>query len=203
MIDKGYNHQTIQSLQQHNTMWDDLRTHYERQPPQPLQNIKPTQPKQQASPEDIERTKICVQNWHDQLSNKKIFHDIEANRLIIRIRDNTNNIYKSTISVYCASLSLKRKKPNYEPQWVYVDKEIYEKYHADIYLSCDPFTLQPEGFAMRDQLLLTKPSGKPDVCVYGIMRAELDRNIDQLFDLNYLLKNSQLESTQLESIIYV
>ncbi len=197
MIAKGYNHQTIQPLQHHNTMWDDLIAHYERQPPQPpqpLQNIKPTQPKQQASPEDIKRNQFCVQDCQKQYSNKEIrVHSVETNRLIIRIQDNTN-IYKSIISVYCASLFLKRKKPHYEPQWVYVDKETYEKYHADIYLSYDPFTFQPEGFAMRGQLFLTEPFGRPGVWVYGIMRAELDRNIDQLFDLNYLLQNSQLES---------
>lgn len=175
MIANGYNHQTIQP-----------------QPPQPPQNIEQPQLKQQVPPEDIERNQSCVQDWHKKLKNKKIFHDIEVNRSIIRILDNTN-IYKSIISVYCASLSLRRKIPNYEPQWVYIDKETYEKYHADIYLSYDPSKLQPEGFAMRGQLFLTSPRGKPDVRVYGIMRAELDSNIDQLFNLNYLLKNSQLE----------
>ena len=46
---------------------------------------------------------------------------------------------------------------------------------------------------MRGQLFLTEPPGKPGVWVYGITREVLDRNIDKLFDLDYLWKNSQLE----------
>ena len=165
MIASGHNHQTLQP---------------------PLQNIGQTQPKQQASPEDKKRNQICVQNWHEQLSNKNIFHGIEVNRLIIRISDNTTNIYKSIISVHCPS------QPTHK--WLLVSRETFEKRHADIYLGYDPSTLQPEGFAMRNQLFLTcevlDKSGAP---LYGITRKELDPNIDQLFDLNYLLKNSQLE----------
>ena len=171
MIANGYNHQTIQL-----------------QPPQPLQNIEQPQPKQQASPENIERNKICVQDWQNRLSNKKILHDIEANhnhRLIIRIQDNTN-IYKCIISVHCPSL------PTHK--WLLVGRETYEKLHADIYLGYDPSTLQPEGFAMRNQLSLTyEVLDKFGAPLYGIEREALDRDIDKLFDLNYLLKNSQLE----------
>lgn len=173
MIANGYNHQTIQP-----------------QPPQPLQNIEQPQPKQQASPEDIERHKICFQDCQNRLLNKTIISTVDLNhQLIIPIGNN-----KSIISVHCPSLG-RHKIPNYhyEPRWLYVNRETYEKYHADTYLSYDPFTLQPEGFATRGQLFLTHPSGKPDVWVYGIKREALDRNIDQLFDLNYLLKNSQLE----------
>ena len=56
MITNGCNHQTIQL-----------------QPPQPLQNIKQTQPKQQTLPEDIERNKICFQNWQNRLLNKEYY----------------------------------------------------------------------------------------------------------------------------------
>ena len=182
----------IQPLQQRDTMWKENVAHYEYQklqPPQPLQNIEQTQLKQQASPEDIERNKICFQNWQNRLLNKNITSTVDLNhQLIISIGNN-----KSIISVYCASLSLRRKRPSYEPQWVYVNKETYEKYHADIYLGYNPSTLQPEGFAMRGQLFLTEPPGKPGVWVYGITREALDRNIDKLFDLDYLWKNSQLE----------
>ena len=172
MIANEHNHQTLQSLQ----------------------NIEQTQPKQQASPEDIERNKICVQDWQNQLSNKKILHNVETNRLIIRIQHNTN-IYKSIISIYCPSPG-RYKIPNhhYEPQWLYVNRETFKKYHTDIYLSYNPFTLQPEGFALRGQLFLTQPPHKPDVGIYGIKREALDPNIDKLFDLNYLFKNSQPES---------
>ena len=76
MIANGYNHQTIQP-----------------------------QPKQPASPEDIKRTNKCVQDLQNQYEYKKIWvHSVETNRLIIRIQDNTNNIYKSITSVHCASL---------------------------------------------------------------------------------------------------
>lgn len=184
MIANGYNSQTIQPLQQ-------------LQPPQSLQTIKPTQPKPQASPKDKERTNKCVQNWRNQLSNKKIVHSVEFNRLIIPIQDNINNNYKSIISVHCQS------KPTHK--WLFVSRETFEKYHADIYLGYDPSTPQPqpEGFAMRKDLFLTEWRDEVGAPLYGIMRAELDPNIGKLFDLNYLLKNSQLEPTQLEPISYV
>ena len=166
MIANGYNHQTIHP-----------------QPPQPIQNIEQPQQKQQASPEDIERNQFCVKHWHNQNSNKNIIHSIEFNRLIIPISYDFNN-YKSIISVHCPSV------PTHK--WLLVGRETYEKYHADIYLGYDPSTLQPEGFAMRNQLSLTcevlDKSGAP---LYGITRKELDPNIGKLFDLNYLLKNSQ------------
>ena len=166
MIANGYNSQTIQ-------------------PPQPLQTIKLTQLKQQASPEDKKRTNKCVQNLQYQQSNKNIAHTVEANRLIIPIRCN-NNIYKSIISVHCPSL------PTHE--WLLVGRETFEKRHADIYLGYDPSTLQPEGFAMRNQLFLTELLDKSGAPLYGITRKALDPNIGKLFDLNYLLRNSQLES---------
>lgn len=177
MIANGYNSQTIQPLQQ-------------LQPPQPLQTIKSTQPKQQASPEDKKRTNKCVQNFQDQLLDKSIKIDtVEVNRLIILITNNNINIYKSTISVHCPSL------PTHK--WLCVSEETFEKCHADIYLGYNPSTLQPEGFALRNQLFLTTevPNkhefGAP---LYGIKRKALDPNIRKLFDLNYLLRNSQLES---------
>ena len=172
MIANGYNSQTTQPLQQF-------------QPPQPLQTIKRTQPKQQASPEDKKRTNKCVQNFQDQLSNKKIFHDVEFNRLIIRITNNIN-IYKSTISVHCPSL------PTHK--WLYVSEETYKEHQADIYLGYNPSTLQPEGFAIRSHLFLTELLGKSGTLLYGITRKALDPNIGKLFDSNYLLRNSQLES---------
>ena len=179
----------IQPLQQRDTMWKENVTYHEYQrlqPPQPPQNIKQTQPKQQASPENIERTKKCVQNFQYQLSNisnKNI--TVEFNRLIIPIHYNNINDYKSIISVHCPSLQTHK--------WLLVDKETFEKRHADIYLGYDPSTLQPEGFAMRNHLFLTELLDKSGARLYGITRKKLDRNIGKLFDLNYLFQNSQLE----------
>ena len=165
MIANGYNHQTIQF-----------------QPPQPLQNIKQTQP--QASPEDIERTNERTLNFQNQLLKKNIVSTLECNRLIIPI-----GIYKSIISVHCPSVERYKWLPG-------VCRETFEKYPADIYLCYYSDTPQPQGFAMRNQLFLTKavPNkheyGAP---LYSIEREKLDRKISKLFDLDYLLRNSQPE----------
>ena len=46
---------------------------------------------------------------------------------------------------------------------------------------------------MRNQLFLTEWPDKSGAPLYGITRKELDPDIGKLFDLHYLLKNSQLE----------
>ena len=151
------------------------------QPPQPLQTIKPTQPKQPAaSPENIERTNKCTLNFQYLQLKKNIVSTLECNRLTI-----PNGIYKSIISVHCPS------KPTHK--WLFVGKETFEKRHADIYLGYNPITLGPEGFALRDQLFLTEFLDKSGAPLYGIKRKELDPDIDRLFDLNYLLRNLQHE----------
>ena len=73
---------------------------------------------------------------------------------------------------------------SYNPQWLFVKKETYDNYYADIYVGYNPFTLQPEGFAMRNQFVLMQC--KRRVWVYGIQRIELYGNIDTLFDLDKL-----------------
>ena len=158
MINNEYNHQIIQSLQQVQ---------------QQLEQQQPTQ-------KDTKRTEHCTEDFQNKLLNKNIISDRECNRLIIPY-----SRLKIRLSIHCPSQGwfVIPNRP-YNPQWLYVKKKTYDNYYADIYVGYNPFTLQPEGFSMRDRLVLMEC--KPWVWVYGIQRIELDNNIDTLFDLDKL-----------------
>ena len=161
MITNGYDQATMQQIQQ------ILQTQHQ------LEQQQPTQ-------EDKERTQRRTEDLQNKFLNKNINSTRECNRLIIPYGP-----LNFTLSVHCPSPGryVIPDQP-YNPQWLFVKKETYDNYSADIYVGYDPSTLQPEGFAMRDQFRLMQC--KRRVWVYGIQRIELDPNIDTLFDLDKL-----------------
>ena len=158
MITNGYDQATMQQI---------LQTQQQLEQQQPAQ-------------EDIERTQRCTEDFQNKLLNKNITSTREYNRLIILYGS-----LKFTLSVHCPSSGwyVIPDRP-YSPKWLFVRKETYDNYYADIYVGYDPFTLQPNGFAMRNQLILMQC--KRRVWVYGIQRIRLYRDIDPLFNLDAL-----------------
>ena len=128
---------------------------------------------------DKERTNECTADWAKRLTNKIPNYRQIDNQFTIPIPDiyNPNYIHTCIIAVHCPS----KEGHNL----LLVNKETYKNYPADIYLGYDPGTLEPQGFAMRDELSSTVGYNS-----YGIERVKLNRNINQLFDLTFLLKNT-------------
>ena len=158
MITNGYDQATMQQIQQ------ILQTQHQFEQQQPTQ-------------EDRERTQRCTEDFQNKLLNKSLISNRKCKI--------DNPILNFRLSVHCPSRGW-YVIPNhsYNPQWLFVKKETYDNYYADIYVGYNPFTLQPEGFAMRNQFVLMQC--KRRVWVYGIQRIELDRNIDTLFNLDKL-----------------
>ena len=198
MIVNGYNPETIQ----------------------PSQSLQPLQP--EASPENKARVQKCVQHFHNlllpnlpsnQLSKEGISFTLlkrpelkppnKFELTIQRYDHYTNNYCDKTIiiPIHCPEKSTH--------QYLCVGtQEIFWKFPADFYVGYWPSTLelksfepQPQGFAMRDQF---DHNNKVGPWVWNIERKNLDTNIGQLFDLNYLWNNSQPKNkSQPKTISYV
>lgn len=179
------------------------------EPPQLSQPIQTLQPEASlgASPENIARTQKRVQHYHNlllsnlpsyQLSNGGVYFrssnigPIHPNqfKLTIECQDHATHYYYKyiIISIHCPSAESCRWLPP-------IEIETYKTDPADIYLCYFPFKLEPQGFALRDQLFQTLKINryKP---LYSIEREKLNTNTDQLFDLHYLWHNSQLNRAQ-------
>ena len=153
---------------------------------QPTQSIQQAQQQlfeQRATRVDIKRTQHCTEDLEKKLLNKNIISSRECNRLIIPYGHQ-----KIRVSVHCP-------QPKLSHIHLFVGQKTYNAHFADIYVGYNPFTLQPEGFAIRHQLVPMQC--KPGVWVYGRPRVALDKNRDTLFDL------SKLQQLSLSDIRYV
>ena len=108
MITNGYNNQTIQQIQQ--------------------------QLDQQPTQEDKERTQRCTEDFQNKLLNKNIISTREYNRLIIPY-----GVLNFRLSVHCPSPGwYVIPDRTYNPKWLFVKKETYDNYYADIYVGYNP-----------------------------------------------------------------
>ena len=185
---------------------------YNFEPIQLSQSLQTLQ--SEASPENKALNQKCVQHFDNLLLSKEgscfnllkrpeLKHPNQFELTIQHYDHYTNNYCNKsvTISVHCP------EKPSHQYLCVGT-QEIFWKFPANFYVGYWPPTLelqsfepQPQGFAMRDQFDCNNKVGK---WVWNIERKNLDTNIGQLFDLNYLWQKSQPErDSQPETISYV